>query len=83
MLTVDLACDRLVRWWIDSMVFQTLMIPMAMIVVDVFFNGPAKRAQQRAKTFWSFVYENSTISRADARHRDGWSLLVESSYLDN
>ena len=26
------------------MVFQTLMIPMAMIVVDVFFNGAAKRA---------------------------------------
>ena len=26
------------------MVFQTLMIPMAMIVVDVFFNGTAKRA---------------------------------------
>ncbi len=44
MIAVHGACDRLVRWWIDSMVFQTLMIPMAMIVVDVFFNGPAKRA---------------------------------------
>ena len=44
MLTVDRACEQLVRWRFDSKVFQTLVIPMAMIVVDVFLNGAAKRA---------------------------------------
>ncbi len=44
MLTADGACDRLVRWWGDSKVFQTLVVAMTMIVVDVFFNGTAKRA---------------------------------------
>ena len=44
MFTVDGDCDRLVRWWINSKVFQALVVAMRMIVVDVFFNGPAKRA---------------------------------------
>ena len=44
MLTVDLACDRFVRWWVDSKVFQALVVAMTMIVVDVFSNGTAKRA---------------------------------------
>ncbi len=39
--------------------------------------------QQRAKTFWSFVYENSTISPADAMCRDGRSLLVGHRYFDD
>ena len=44
MLTVDLACDQLVWRWVDAKIFQTLVVAMTMIVVDVFFNGAAKRA---------------------------------------
>ena len=44
MLTLDLACDLLVWRWVYTKIFQSLVVAMTMIVVDVFFNGAAKRA---------------------------------------
>ena len=43
MRAVNGACHRLVRWWVDAKIFQSLVVAMAMIVGDVFFNGTAKR----------------------------------------
>ena len=44
MLTLDLTCDLLVWRWVYAKIFQSLVVAMTMIEVDVFFNGAVKRA---------------------------------------